>query len=100
MCRRGFYNGRCLLVPSFFLMSRPLGDPGLCDGHTFHGFLRVDLQISPVKLLVGFLLPCVLQCFVEVGAHFFIHVTANSATAFMCQRAFYGTFANRRSTVL
>ena len=64
-------------------MSRPLGHPGLCVGHAFHDFLRVDLQIPPVKLLVGLTGACVLQCFVLVEANFFIDVSANSATAFM-----------------
>ena len=89
-------------------MSQPLGDPALCGGQPFHGFLRVDLQISPVKLqprlcrghaFYGFLrvdlqispvkslpvccAPCVLQCFVQVEADFFIDVSANSATAFL-----------------
>ena len=62
-------------------MSRPLGNPGLCDGHAFYGFLRVDLQISPVMLLSGLCVRCVLQCFAPVEANFFIDVSANSATA-------------------
>ena len=69
-------------------MSQPLGDPGLCRGHAFYDFLRVDLQISPVKLLPAFALRCVLQCFVEVEAHFFIDVSANSATSFMVRVRF------------
>ena len=69
-------------------MSQPLGDPGLCDGHAFYAFLRVDLQISPVKLLPACAGRCVLQCFVEVEAHFFRHVSANSANAFMVHLRF------------
>ena len=69
-------------------MSESLGDPGLCDGHAFYGFLRVDLQISPVKLLPRLAPSCVLQCFVQVDAHFFIDVLSNSATAFMVQLRF------------
>ena len=64
-------------------MSWPLVDPGLCRGHAFYDFLKVDLQISPVKLLPGFTARCVLQCFVSVEANFFIDASANSATAFM-----------------
>ena len=64
-------------------MSQPLGDPGHCRGHAFYAFLRVDLQISPVKLLIENTARCVLQCFVQVEAHFFIDVLSNSATAFM-----------------
>ena len=60
-----------------------MGDPALCRGHAFYDFLRVDLQISPVKLLPGLAVPCVLQCFVQVEANFFIYVLSNSATAFM-----------------
>ena len=69
-------------------MSRPLGDPGLCRGHAFYGFLKVDLQISPVKLLVGLCVRCVFQCFVQVESHFFIDVSANSATALLCRMRF------------
>ena len=94
-------------------MSQPLGDPALCHGQPFHGFLRVDLQISPVKLqprlcrghaFYGFLrvdlqispvksLPvccarCVLQCFVQVEAYFCRDVSANSATAFLVHLRF------------
>ena len=69
-------------------MSRPLGDPGLGRGHAFYGFLRVDLQISPVKLLVGFSVACVLQCFVPVEANFFTDVSANFATSFMFRLRF------------
>ena len=69
-------------------MSRPLGDPGLCRGHAFYGFLTVDLQISPVKLLVGFTVGCVLQCLVLVEANFVIDVSANSATSFFARVRF------------
>ena len=64
-------------------MSQPLGDPGRCRRHAFYAFLRVDLQISPIKLLLKNLGRCVLQCFVEVETKFFRHVSANSAAAFM-----------------
>ena len=64
-------------------MSQPLGDPGFCDGHAFFDFLRVDLQISPVKLLPALARACDLQCFALVEANFFIDVLANSATVFM-----------------
>ena len=62
--------------------------PRLCRGHAFYNFLRVDLQISPVKLLLRLAAPCVLQCFVQVEAHFFIYVLSNSATVFMVQLRF------------
>ena len=64
--------------------------PLLCRGHAFYGFLRVDLQISPVKLLPRLAAHCVLQCFVQVEANFFIYVLSNSATAFMVQLRFTG----------
>ena len=48
----------------------------------------VDLQIPPVKLLVGFTAACFLQCFVPVEANFFIDVSANSATSFMFRLRF------------
>ena len=64
--------------------------PRLCRGHAFYGFLRVDLQISPVKSLPRLADPCVLQCFVQVEANFFIYVLSNSATAFMFQLRFTG----------
>ena len=57
--------------------------PRLCRGHAFCNFFRVDLQISPVKLPSRLALHCVLQCFVQVEANFFIYVLSNSATAFM-----------------
>ena len=69
-------------------MSYPWGDPALCDGHAFYDFLRVDLQIFPVKLLVGFCVAWFLQCFVQVEAHFFIDVLSNSATSFMVRLRF------------
>ena len=69
-------------------MSQPSGDPGLCRGHASYDFLRVDLQNSPVKLLVGIARACVLQCFSLVQAHFFIDVSANSATSFMFRLRF------------
>ena len=69
-------------------MSLPLGDPGLCDGRAFYGFLRVDFQISRVKLLFGFTGRCVLQCFVQVESYFFIDVSANSATSFLVRLRF------------
>ena len=55
----------------------------VCRGDAFYDFLRVDLQISPVKLLPGLARACVLQCFSLVEANLFIDVLANSATAFM-----------------
>ena len=69
-------------------MSQLLADPGLCRGHAFYAFLRVYLQISPVKLLPAFSLSCVLQWFAQVEAHFFRHVSANSATSFMFRVCF------------
>ena len=62
--------------------------PRLCRGHAFYDFLRVDLQISPVKLLLENCDGCVLQCFVQVEAKFFRHVSANSAAAFMVHLRF------------
>ena len=71
-------------------MSQPLGDPALCHGHAFYAFLRVDLQISPVKLLPRLTPSCVLQCFVQVEANFFIYVLSNSVTVFLSPLRFTG----------
>ena len=69
-------------------MSQPLGDPGLCRGHAFYDFLKVDLQISLVKLLPGWTGRCVLQCFAPAEANFFRDVSANSETAFLGRMRF------------
>ena len=71
-------------------MSQPLGDPALCRGHALRDFMRVDLQISPVKLLLAGAARCVFQCFVPVEACFCRDVSANSASAFMWSLCFTG----------
>ena len=85
-----FSNDLFNLKPSFLGMSQPLGDPALCRGHALRDFMRVDLQISPVKLLLAGALRCVFQCFVPVEACFCRDVSANSASAFMCPLCFTG----------
>ena len=64
-------------------MSLPLGDPVFCFFDPLRDLVDIDFNFSPVKLLPRITLTCILQCFVQVEADFFIYVPSNSATAFM-----------------
>ena len=63
--------------------SLTFGRPVLCYGDPLRDFVDIDFNFSPVKLLPRFTGACILQCFVQVEADFFIYVPSNSATAFM-----------------
>ena len=66
------------------------GSVALSSRATVTWLVRIDLQISPVKLLPAVALPCVFQCFVPVEACFCRDVSANSASAFMWSLCFTG----------